>query len=174
MMFKRRAQAGVYAEDRYRRGLRRWRAKIRLVCLAISGPLIVVGIGLFFAEGHFLSWFAGGLTVLGVSAWVELRDTPPSYIENWRDGAEGERKTEKALRPLERAGWRIVHDVENGYGNYDHIAVARAGVFLLETKTSLVWSRCAMAFRTCSGDWIRKTTSRGSRSGLGRWGLLHH
>ena len=130
----RRARAGVYAQDRYRQGRQRWRAKTRLLCLAISGPLIVVGIVLFFAEGHFLSWFAGGLTSLGVSAWVELRDTPPSYIENWRDGAEGERKTEKALRPLERAGWRVFHDVQNGHGNYDHIAVGRAGVFLLETK----------------------------------------
>jgi Nuclease-related domain len=61
------------------------------------------------------------------------RDAPP-YVESWHEGAEGERKTEQELKPLERAGWRIVHDVQNAHGNYDHIAVSRAGVFLLETK----------------------------------------
>ncbi len=134
MNLMRRAQAGGYAADRYRQGRRRWRAKIRLICFAFSGPLIVVGMVVFVADGNPLSWFAGGLTALGVAAWVEFRDTPPFYIEHWREGAEGERKTEKELRPLERAGWRVFHDVENGHGNYDHIAVGRAGVFLLETK----------------------------------------
>ncbi|HUB36190.1 MAG TPA: nuclease-related domain-containing protein, partial [Solirubrobacteraceae bacterium] len=63
--------------------------------------------------------------VAGVSACVR---------RNWGLGAEGERRTERALRPLVRSGWSIVHDVEARYGNYDHIAVGPAGVFLLETK----------------------------------------
>jgi Nuclease-related domain len=53
---------------------------------------------------------------------------------NWHVVAEGERMTEKALRPLEQSGLRVVHDVKARYGNYDHIAVGQAGVFLLETK----------------------------------------
>jgi hypothetical protein len=40
----------------------------------------------------------------------------------------------KALAPLTRSGWTIVHDVQARYGNYDHVAVGPAGVFLLETK----------------------------------------
>jgi hypothetical protein len=69
-----------------------------------------------------------------MGAWIALRETPPPYVENWHDGAEGERKTEKALEPLAQSGWRILHDVQARYGNYDHIAVGPAGVFLLETK----------------------------------------
>ncbi len=63
-----------------------------------------------------------------------LRESPPAYIENWHEGAEGERKTEKALAPLTRSGWTIVHDIQARYGNYDHVAVGPAGIFLLETK----------------------------------------
>jgi Nuclease-related domain len=48
-------------------------------------------------------------------------------LRNWRVGAEGERATERALRPLERSGWRVFHDVQERYGNYDHIVVGRAG-----------------------------------------------
>jgi hypothetical protein len=63
-----------------------------------------------------------------------MREMPPRYIEQWSDGAEGERKTEKVLNGLERSGLRVVHDVQARYGNYDHIAVGPAGVFLLESK----------------------------------------
>jgi hypothetical protein len=66
--------------------------------------------------------------------WVAFRETPPRYVEQWRDGAEGERKTEKALQPLEKAGWTVVHDIQQRYGNYDHVAVGPNGVYLLDSK----------------------------------------
>lgn len=69
-----------------------------------------------------------------VGMWLVLRDTPPNEIERWREGAEGERKTAKALATLERCGWHIEHDVQCRYGNYDHIAVGPAGIYLIETK----------------------------------------
>ena len=69
-----------------------------------------------------------------VGVWLVLRDSPPRYVEKWHDGAEGERKTAKALRPLKRRGWTMVHDIQQPYGNYDHIAVGPTGVYLLETK----------------------------------------
>lgn len=67
-------------------------------------------------------------------AWLVLRDSPPRYVEQWHDGAEGERKTEKALKGLEQGGLHVVHDVEARYGNYDHIAVGHRGVLLLDSK----------------------------------------
>jgi hypothetical protein len=51
-----------------------------------------------------------------------------------RLGFEGERRTAKELRRLERAGLHVAHDVQDGHGNYDHIAVGAAGVYLLESK----------------------------------------
>ena len=100
----------------------------------VLGPFIAAGLAVLFLDGHALSWCAGAFAGVFVGAWIAFRETPPSYVENWHDGAEGERKTEKALEPLERSGWHIVHDVQARYGNYDHIAVGPAGVFLLETK----------------------------------------
>lgn len=96
--------------------------------------MLLVAVGALIVYGHELSWLAGALAGVAIAAWAMLRDTPPRYIEQWRDGAEGERKTEKALSPLERSGLHVVHDVASRYGNYDHIAVGSAGVFLLESK----------------------------------------
>src|SRR3954451_17974120 len=73
---------------------------------------------------------------LGVSfaMVLVLADSPPPRIERWRQAAHGEKATAKALKPLIRKGWIVVHDIDTGRGNFDHILVGPAGVFLLETK----------------------------------------
>lgn len=114
--------------------MRNWQSRIALICAAISGPLIIGGIAVLVFAGHPLSWAARGITGSAFALWIAFREMPPFYIEHWREGFEGERRTEGALRRLERAGWRVVHDVKSPLGNYDHIAVSHAGVFLLETK----------------------------------------
>ena len=77
---------------------------------------------------------AGFVAGAFLALWITFRETPPRYVESWREGAEGERRAEKALKPLERDGWRVVHDVQNGHGNYDHVAIGPSGVYLLESK----------------------------------------
>lgn len=135
MVFRHTQQrAGTYAEKRYRQGLRRWRAKTRPLLLAFFGPFILVGVAVLILDGHILSWSAGAIAGIFTGAWIAFRESPPAYIENWHEGAEGERKTERALAPLKQHGWRIVHDVKARYGNYDHIAVGPGGVFLLKSK----------------------------------------
>jgi hypothetical protein len=81
-----------------------------------------------------VAWIAGVAFGLGLGVWLVLRESPPAYIENWQVGAEGERKTAKALARLDRSRWLVVHDVQCARGNYDHVVVGRAGLFLLETK----------------------------------------
>lgn len=51
----------------------------------------------------------------------------------WWLGAEGERETAKEI---ERLGpdWHCEHDLEHGRGNWDHVLVGPAGVFLLDSK----------------------------------------
>ncbi len=127
-------RAGTYAKARYQRGLRKWRAANRLALSAAFGPIVLAGFAVLVVEGHPVSWVAGAIAGLSLGAWIGIRESPPAYIEQWQTGAEGERKTEKALAPLKRHGWHIVHDVPTRSGNYDHIAVGPAGVFLLETK----------------------------------------
>jgi hypothetical protein len=71
--------------------------------------------------------FAGGIAAIAI--W--LREVAPPYVENWRQGAEGEAKTHRALAG---GDWLILDDIDSAHGNYDHIVVGSIGVFLLETK----------------------------------------
>lgn len=52
----------------------------------------------------------------------------------WLQGYRGERAVGQALRDLVPLGYRIIHDVETGFGNIDHIVVGPTGVFAIETK----------------------------------------
>jgi Nuclease-related domain len=133
-MLKRRPRAGAYAEQRYRRGLRSWRAGNRWLFAALCGPFVAAGIVTGILIWDYLAWTAGFVAGAFTTLWITFRDTPPRYVENWREGAEGERKAEKALSPLERDGWHVVHDIQNGRGNYDHVAVGPSGVYLFESK----------------------------------------
>jgi hypothetical protein len=128
------ARAGAYAEGRYRRGLRDWRSRTRLIVTACFGPFIVAGVVGLMIAGHLAAWFAGAMFGLGIALVIAMRESPPWYIEKWQLGAEGERKTEKVLKKLERSRWLVVHDVACARGNYDHIVVGPGGVFLLDTK----------------------------------------
>lgn len=61
-------------------------------------------------------------------------DSPPSHIERWREGAEGEKATAKALRGLVRSRWTLLNDIDWGRGNIDHVLVGPPAIFVLETK----------------------------------------
>ncbi len=130
----RQRRPGAYANQRYRRGLRNYRQRAAPIFAAIFGPFILASLLYLIIARHPWSWIAGAVAGIFGGAWLVMRDEPPAYIAHWNEGAEGERKTAKALKPLERSGLHLVHDVQSRYGNYDHIAVGRGGVFLLETK----------------------------------------
>lgn len=130
------ARAGGYAHERFKRGRGRFRARIRWIAAACFGPFILAGFVLPFVFPKPIAvWFGGVLLGVGAAAWAILWDSPPAYVEYWRTGAEGERKTAKRLRGLDRSDWLSVHDVDAGRGNYDHIVIGPAGVFLLDTKS---------------------------------------
>jgi Nuclease-related domain len=38
------------------------------------------------------------------------------------------------LRRLAKRGWTVVHDVDRGRGNIDHIVVGPSGIFLIDSK----------------------------------------
>ena len=93
-----------------------------------------MGLAGLLADPHPLAWLSGCFLGVGVGAWVAVRESPPGRVENWNLGAEGEQKTARALRTLREEHWSVIHDIQAGRGNYDHIAVGAPGVFLLETK----------------------------------------
>lgn len=123
----------MYAEHRYREGLRSWRTMNRRPFALLLGILVVTTIvGVLGRD--LIPWAAGLMAGASMTMWLFFRETPPRYVEKWRDGAEGERKAEKALKTLERAGWRVFHEIQSDYGNYDHIVVGPTGAYLLESK----------------------------------------
>jgi hypothetical protein len=89
-------------------------------------------------ETRPVDWWSFTAGIIGASAGATLvfvRDDAPKHVLNWRRGAEGERKTEKALRPLENLGWLVEHDLQRtGGANVDHVVTGPPGVFVLETK----------------------------------------
>src|SRR5271155_6160025 len=112
--FLRSPNARLYAEKRYRRGRRSWRRNTRRPLAISCGPFIVGGLAVLVVEGHWRSWAGGALFGAFIAIWAAIRETPPRYVEKWQAGAEGERKTARALRRLERKGWTVRHDVQLG------------------------------------------------------------
>jgi len=131
-----RPRAGVYAHDRYQRGLKAYRHRMRTPLLIVVIPMFVF----FWAVvlTHKLDgWSVAAAAVLSsaIALVFSVRDEPPQHVLKWRQGAEGERKTEKVLRRFERQGWVVEHDIQrDGRANLDHVARGPSGVFLLETK----------------------------------------
>jgi hypothetical protein len=129
-----RKQAGRSADQRFREGLEAWRKRRRnrfaILCAVFVVPPAIAWVAAPEPWSTVAVFIAGLFVGMLVLAW----DSPPEFIENWRRGAEGERRTAKVLRPLGKGGWTVVHDLPGEYGNRDHVVVGAPGVFLLDTK----------------------------------------
>ncbi len=81
---------------------------------------------------------------MGAGAFAQQRHaTPPAawkqrvrtyLLARWRRPAEAAQRTVRALRPIEKAGWLVEHDLATPRGNRDHVVVGPGGAFLLDTK----------------------------------------
>jgi hypothetical protein len=128
--------AGASAQQKYEELTRSWRKRNRtlFVCVAVICAAFVGGS--FFAAQHWKSqgWLFGLVAGAAFAFWVIARVSPPPWIENWQNGAWGERSTARALKPLEREGWIVLHDLPARFGNIDHVVVGPTGVYLLDSK----------------------------------------
>jgi hypothetical protein len=134
--FHRKARAGVYAHAKYERGLRAYRRRLRTPLLIVSIPMVLFVLAVM-ATRKLDAWSVavGATGAIAIALVIFTRDDPPQHVVNWGRGAAGERKTERALRPLERNGWKVEHDIQrDGRANLDHVVTGPPGVFLLETK----------------------------------------
>lgn len=133
--------AGRGARVKYNVTSKRWRSRVfrrpHLITAALVVAIFVVAV---VARGDRWIVLAGATFGLLLGVYMTLLESPPSYIESWRLGAEGERKTARALAPLRRRGYILHHDLpdrrasSDGKGNLDHVVVSAAGVFLLDSK----------------------------------------
>jgi hypothetical protein len=84
-----------------------------------------------------------GGVLIGGCWWVrEFAQIFAVGAERERKGAEGEEDTDRALRPLRRKGWHVVHDIEfPGDANVDYLLVGPGGVIAVESKytTERLW-----------------------------------
>ena len=129
------AGAGGFAEKRFRARRRAWRRRIWWLFPPFAGVLIAIPVafGSLLAPEHLGFYWGLGIG-LAVAVTAALIDSPPHHIERWRQGAEGEKATAKALRPLARDGWVLLNDLDTGRGNIDHLLIGPPGVFLLDSK----------------------------------------
>ena len=139
LFYPTRSGAGARAHERFKTLSHRWRHRAlrvrRRVAILLALPLVAGAI----VDHHLLSWGLG-LALGAVEAlWLWISDSPPPRIENWRTGARGEQRTAKALAPLRRRGWILLHDLPDDLpggrrGNLDHVVVGPGGVYLLDSK----------------------------------------
>jgi hypothetical protein len=128
--------AGASSRDKYKELSRRWRRINRRLFIALGAICAVIIVASLVVAERWSdhAWVAGflggGAAAFFMAAWL----SPPGWIENWQSGAFGEEATAKALRPLEREGWVVLHDLPAERGNVDHIVIGPPGVFLLDSK----------------------------------------
>ena len=103
------------------------------VAVAVLPGLVVLAL-LCLIWPAWIQFYAGIALGLVLATYLWVLDSPPEWIERKRRGRDGERRTERELEPLEKDGWVVAHDIDAGYGNFDHIVVGPRGAYLLETK----------------------------------------
>lgn len=127
--------AGRSAQARYERLARQWRgraiAPVRWLLIPAGSVVFLIEV---VAGRSTLDWSLGIAMGAVCALYIALRDSPPAYIENWRTGAQGERRTARALARLPRSDWRVVHDRAGHRSNRDHVVAGPGGVFLLDSK----------------------------------------
>lgn len=136
MTILRRTTAGIYAQGKYQLGLKAYRRRMRTPLLIVVVPMFLFFVVVVLTRKlDRWSLAAGAVAASAMAMVMFVRDDPPQHVANWKRGAEGERRTARALRPLERRGWFVEHDVQReGRANFDHVVRGPRGVFLLETK----------------------------------------
>jgi hypothetical protein len=128
--------AGGSAQRKYEDLSRSWRRGMRKRFWVMAGAMTPI-VAAFAAVGviwESMRWASGFLVGCVFAMFIIMRMSPPGWIENWQDGAWGERWTGKELRALEQQGWIVLHDLTLGRGNLDHVIIGPAGVFLLDSK----------------------------------------
>jgi len=135
LSYARRLGAGRTANEEYLRRYGAWRRRVRKYVVAGAAAIAateLVARTLWPVHGAFYLGLALGA---GISFYVLALENPPEHIDRWRRGADGERRTARTLRALDRSGWTVVHDLDSDYGNVDHVVVGPSGVFLLDSKS---------------------------------------
>jgi hypothetical protein len=114
--------------------VREWTRRTALRGLVAIGGVLLIGVAVGVAAG-FTSWtfIVAELAVLIALVAIDRQVVP---IVDRRDrGATAEEYVGALLEQLVPEGWRVLHDVNTGRGNVDHVVLGPGGVFTVETKS---------------------------------------
>lgn len=170
-------RAGQFAAERFDERNRAWLRRIwwALLVAALSAAVVPVAAAVLLDAPH-MPFFWGLALGTGLTMALCLASSPPAHIEHWRQGAEGERRTARILRPLIRDGWVLINDIQHRGGNIDHVLIGPAGVFVLETKNlhgrvSVVGDKLIQSY--AEGDEGGAVVARVGTTTRGRAAALH-
>jgi hypothetical protein len=108
--------------------------RVRLRWMLLASVLLIAE-GALLAFGGFWWW---PLSLLAIAPIVLLgRATVlggPLDPVTLRSGIRGEEHVADVLAVLEDEGFTVVHDLDTGRGDVDHLLVGPTGVFVIETK----------------------------------------
>lgn len=123
-----RSAATRFRQERLKNLKSDWRLWLAFVGLGVLAVAFIVWFG---GVGKVVGgWMLGFISAICLFGWMigfNVHSLP------WLWGSWGEEDTEQELRRL-GDGWSIRHDIPNPYGNWDHVAVGPAGVFMIESK----------------------------------------
>jgi hypothetical protein len=107
---------------------REWRTWLGFVLMAFLAAVFMVRLGTI---GMVVGgWMIGSITAMMVIGWTIGFDV---HAFPWLWGSWGEEQTAEELRKL-GPDWYVAHNIANDHGNWDHIVVGPAGVFLVDSK----------------------------------------
>ena len=103
----------------------------------LTVPLGVVAIGVLVLifDGHEVSWLAGVIAGGGAGAWVALRrgGRPPSPSRRAAPSRAPSTGPGARSSRCRRAGWRFLHGLRGLDTTFDHVAIGRGGVIVLQS-----------------------------------------
>ena len=118
-------RAGQHARSTAKRLKVRYLAYVAV--LLAAGAMALAAFG--FASFEFL------LVEVVVIVTLSLIDRiAVPKVERWSRGAKGEEDIGRALEALGDR-WAVLHDVNTGRGNIDHVVIGPGGLFTVETKS---------------------------------------
>jgi hypothetical protein len=134
-----------------------WRAAA-LAAATIGGGLLI---GL--TVGVWLAW-PMALAAALVTGW-RVRFRPSASASVWRRQAATQRRTADALRPLEREGHLVVHDVTlpGWSASFDHLVIGPTGVWVIQS-----WRGARLPWLPRTPPWPARGTTAGPLPEL-RW-----
>ena len=162
-----------FHEERRKRMRADWRGLL-ITCGLIAGFAVWVALGGGWAQ-VFAAFCLGGLTIAAWLGWMLGFD---ARSLRWQWGAIGEEWTAAELKKL-GAEWLVYHDIPDGFGNWDHIAIGPGGVFAIDSKnlseraitdaTGLRSGRLRLGGSTTRGSAVRLKELIEQRTGVSSW-----